>query len=424
MKRSLFTSISLLLVGLFIFATTLSSVDSTCHGAEKIEIGSLMALTGGLAPYGPPIKDGSALAIKHINEAGGVLGKELELVIKDTQSERGPARDAASKLVNLTGVPAIIGALSSGSTIGVSTVTSSKDVVLISPSATSALVRNVQDNDYTFRTVLGDRFQSFVLARLAGNLGYKNINIIYVNNPYGKGLATFFKDYFEEKGGKVNAMVPYKVGLPSYGGEASKLVNPTPDAILTIGYPTGGNKLLQKIIELGYEGSYLFTDGMKGEGVQPGPACPTEGKPSEQYIEGSFGTAPSVPGAAESFEKDYNAAYGASAVPFKAQAYDATVVIALAMQYAGEASGSAIKDNLRTVANAPGVEVGYGELEKALKLAKEGKDINWQGVSGPIEFDKRGDVQAGTISVWGVQDCEVKSVWFIPTSRILELMKE
>lgn len=424
MKRSLFGGIGLLLVSLFIFVTVSSSLTPTCHGAEKIEIGSLMALTGGLAPYGPPIKDGAALAIKDINEAGGVLGKELKLVVKDTQSERGPARDAASKLVNLTGVPAIIGALSSGSTIGVSTITSSKDVVLISPSATSALVREVQDNDYTFRTVLGDRFQSFVLAELASNLGYSKINTIYVNNPYGKGLATTFKKYFEENGGKVGTMVPYKVGLPSYGGEASKLVKPAPDAIVVIGYPTGGNKLLQKIIELGYEGNYLFTDGMKGEGVQPGPACPAEGKPSEQYIEGSFGTAPSVPGAAEAFEQAYKEAYGASAVPFKAQAYDAAVVVALAMEYAGEATGTAIRNNLRKVANAPGVEVGYGELEKALKLAKEGKDINWQGVSGPIEFDESGDVKTGTISIWGVQDCKAKTAWFIPTSRILELIHE
>ncbi|MFB6290853.1 MAG: hypothetical protein ABEJ25_03905, partial [Candidatus Bipolaricaulia bacterium] len=100
-------------------------------------------------------------------------------------------------------------------------------------------------------------------------------------------------------------------------------------------------------------------------------------------------------------------------VPFKAQAYDATVVAALAIQYAGEASGPEIKDNLRKVANAPGEEVSFGELEKALKLAKEGKDINWQGVSGAVEFDAQGDSAPDSVVVWGIQDCQTRNIWYV-----------
>lgn len=402
----------LVLVSMLVLGLLIGSFAITASGAKKITIGSLMSLTGGLAKYGPPISNGAKLAVRDINKAGGVLGKELEIIVRDTQSERGPARDAASKLVNLDQVPAIVGALSSGSTIAVNTVTSSKDVVLISPSSTSAAIKDLQDNDFTYRTCLGDSYQGVVQARLAKNLGYKRVAVIFVNNAYGKGLMEIFQKNFEELGGEVVARVPYKVGLPSYGGEASKAVNANPDVISIIGYPTGGNKLLQKTIELGYEGEYLFSDGMKGEGVAPGPTCAQDAKPAEQYISGSFGTAPSF-GAADAFEEDFKAAYGPSAVPFRAQAYDATVVLALAMQMAGEATGPAIKANLRKVANAPGEKVGYGELEKALKLAKEGKDINWQGVSSAVEFDENGDMASGTIVLWAVQKCQTKNLWYV-----------
>ncbi|MFB6291244.1 MAG: ABC transporter substrate-binding protein, partial [Candidatus Bipolaricaulia bacterium] len=322
----------LFLVSLLALVLLFGSVSAPALGAEKVKIGSLMALSGGLSKYGPPIKNGALLAVKDLNDAGGVLGKEVDLVVKDTATKPSVGRDAASKLVNIEGVPVIIGALSSGVTRTVSSITSANQTVLISPSATSPAITNLEDNDYTFRTAIPDKFQGRVLAKVASNLGYEKVSVIFVNNSYGKGLAGIVKKNFEKAGGKITAMVPYKQNLPTYGGEAAKAVEENPDAILVIGYPTGGNKLLQKIIELGYEGNYLFPDGMKGEGVAPGPTCPVDGPASEQYISGSYGTAPtsSAP-AADKFKKAYNDEFGPSAVPFKAQAYDATVVAALAI---------------------------------------------------------------------------------------------
>ncbi len=392
-----------------------SSFGFSVMGQEKIKLGCLMALTGGLAKYGPPIADGARFAVKHINEAGGVLGKEVELLVRDTQTKEGAGRDAAAKLADVENVPAIIGALSSGTTVAVSSVTIPKEVVLISPSATAPALTDLDDNDYVYRTCVLDKVQGVIQAKLAAYLEYETVSVIFVDNPYGKGLAEVFKAKFEELGGEVTAMVPYPVELPTYGGEAAKAVDPNPDAINIIGYPAGGNKLLIKTLELGYQGEYLFPDGMKGEGVSPGPTCELDASPEEQYIEGSFGTAPGSPafGPPKQFRKDYEAEYGPSAVPFWAQCYDATVSVALAMQAAGEASGPAIKTNIRKVANPPGTEVTYGELDKALALAKEGKEINWQGVSGPVTFDENGDMAAGIVEIWAIRDCKVKTVWLV-----------
>ncbi|RLE39260.1 amino acid ABC transporter substrate-binding protein, partial [Candidatus Acetothermia bacterium] len=119
--------VSLLVVGLII------GVGIAGIGSDAIKVGALVPLSGSIAPYGPPIIDGAKLAVEQINAAGGVLGKRLELVVRDTASSPDVGRDAARKLVELDRVPAIIGAFSSGVTLAVSSVTIPAEVVLISP---------------------------------------------------------------------------------------------------------------------------------------------------------------------------------------------------------------------------------------------------------------------------------------------------
>jgi branched-chain amino acid transport system substrate-binding protein len=376
----------------------------------KVKIGSLVALTGGLGPYGPPIRDGAQLAVDQINAAGGVLGKELELVPRDTATSPDVGRDAVTKLVEIDKVAAIVGALSSGVTIAASSVTIPAEVVLISPASTSPEIPTLDDNDYVFRTVVSDEVQGIVMARLALFLNYKKASVIYVNNSYGKGLAVVFKENFESYGGEVPAMVPYEENKPSYRGEVEKVIAGGPDAIFMISYPVDGNKQIVEAIEAGYTGEIIFSDGMKGPPVAPGPACPS----AEELgpIEGSYGTVAAAGFRADQFTADFNAEFGPTTIPYNFQAYDAVMVIVLAIARAGEATGPAIRDNLRAVANPPGEEVFYGELEKALGLLNQGKEINYQGVSGSVDFKEDGDV-FGDILIWKIEGCEVTDVMVV-----------
>lgn len=389
---------TIMLVVLFTFVLFFSGIGA----AQTIKIGALFALTGGLAPYGPPIVNGAKLAVEQVNRIGGIFGRNLELIIRDTATAPAVGRDAASKLINLDRVVAIIGALSSGVTVASSSITIPANIVLISPSSTSPMLTDLDDNDFVFRTCVSDALQGVIQGKLALDLGYKTASVIYVNNPYGKGLADVFKREFEKGGGKVLAMVPYEEGKPSYRGEVEKAIAGGPGVINLIGYPVDGNKILVQAVELGYEGTYLFSDGMKGEAVAGGPAA--------EFIEGTFGTAPGSleVEVAEAFERGYRQAFGISTVPFRAQCYDALALIALAIKKAGpsflemtqEEQGKAIRDNLRFVANPPGEEVTYNEFAKAFRLLEEGKDINYQGTSGPITFDENGDVVEGAIEIW------------------------
>jgi len=383
----------------------------TGTAAETIRIGALMALTGPLGPYGPPIVNGAQLAVDQINAAGGVLGKQLELVVRDTATSPDVGRDAASKLVELDRVPAIVGALSSGVTLASSSVTIPAEVVLISPASTAPSIPALDDNDYVFRTVVSDEVQGVVMARLALILNNKTVSVIYVNNDYGKGLADTFKNTFEALGGQVLVMVAYEENKPSYRGEVDKLIAGRPDAVFMISYPVDGNKQIVEAVEAGYQGDFLFSDGMKGEGVAPGPACASAEAPGP--IEGAYGTVAAAGFRSDQFDADFNAAFEPSTVPYNYQAYDAVMLIALAMIKAGDSSGPAIRDSLRTVANSPGEEVFYGEWDKAVSLLNQGKEINYQGVSGLVDFKDTGDVEGG-ILIWKIEGCQVVSVMETP----------
>ncbi|MEN6368174.1 MAG: ABC transporter substrate-binding protein [Thermotogota bacterium] len=402
MQKSRCFSSSMTVVAVILLATAVVAV-----GEDTIKIGALMSLTGSLAPYGPPIANGALLALQQINAAGGVLGKQLELIIEDDGTSPDVGRNAASKLVEIDGVSAIVGALSSGVTLAASSVTIPSEVVLMSPASTAPSIPALNDNDFVFRTVVSDEVQGVVMARLALLLGFRSASVIFVNNDYGKGLADTFKATFQAIGGRVLSAVPYEENKPSYRGEIESLLAGSPDVLVFIGYPVDGNKQIVEAVEAGYTGEFLFSDGMKGEGVAPGPACAAAGNPGP--IEGAHGTVAASGFRASEFDADYIAAFGPSTVPYNYNAYDAIMLIALAMLRAGDTSGLAIRDNLRAVANPPGEPIYYGEWAKAVALLKAGKDIDYQGVSGLVDFKDTGDV-AGGILVWKIENCQVKAV--------------
>src|SRR5262245_44264976 len=187
------------------------SVPRLASAADAVKIGTLLDLTGALEAYGKPIQNGAILAAEHLNAAGGPLGRKLDLVHRDSQTDPTAGIDAAKKLVELDKVVAIVGALSSGVTIPVATsVTIPGGIVQISPASTSPQITDLQDNDFLFRTCPSDSLQGKVSGRLAKDLGLQTVATIYVNNRYGSGLSKSFCHALSEHGGKVVATVAYE----------------------------------------------------------------------------------------------------------------------------------------------------------------------------------------------------------------------
>ena len=379
-------------------------------GLAVVKVGTLFSYTGPLAEFGAPEHDGAVLAAAQLNAAAtAVLGAPImELVREDAATDPKIGTERAQKLVQIDNVVAIVGAMASGVTVPVAiNVSIPSRVPQISNASTSPLITVLPEDegqDFLFRTTVSDAMQGVVLGKLAILQGYKTASALYVNNPYGQGLAEKFKEEFERLGGKVLALIPHpEEALPSYVSELEGAFIGGPGVLAAISYPGHASIYLKESMELFDFTSWLFCDGTKSEEI--GRALGAE------VLEGLLGTAPAAdPRKAtyKAFEAAYEAEYGrVPPLPFIDAAYDATVAIGLAIAKCVvdgvEPTGEAVRDRLRIVANPPGEVVTVGEYEKAMQLLKDGKDINYEGAAGSVDFDAAGDVVT-PIGVWKYAD--------------------
>jgi len=375
----------------------------------RLDIGTLLDYTGPLKEFGPNIKNGCELAAKQLREAG----LEVKLFNEDSETSAIPGTNAAKKLVEVNKVLAIVGSLASGVTIPVAeSVTIPAGVVQISPASTSPLISILpadQGKDLLYRTCPSDALQGVIAGKLANELGYKTASVLYVNNPYGQGLAEEFKKSFEKQGGKVLAMVPHdEKAAESYTAELKKAMEGKPNVICAFSYPEHGKVYIKEAIEFFKFKNFLYCDGTKSFDIIKAVGA--------SNVEGQYGTvAASAKGDTfEIFVRDYTKDYGQlPPLPYITNGYDAIAVIGLAA-YASKAKGLSItskniKDHLRFVANPPGEVIKPGEFKKAFELLDQKKDINFEGSSGSVDFDDNGDVVT-PIEIWQYKGGNIATV--------------
>ncbi|MBW2619135.1 MAG: ABC transporter substrate-binding protein, partial [Deltaproteobacteria bacterium] len=317
--------------------------------AAEIKVGTLLSHTGPLKEFGPHIQNGAILAAKQMAEAGF----EIELIHEDSETSAIPATNAAKKLVELDRVVGIIGALASGVTVPVAeAVTCPSNVIVISPASTSPLLTVLpadQGKDFLFRTCPSDALQGVVAGKLCASFN-QTAAVLYVNNPYGQGLAEQFKESFEKMGGKVLVMVPHdEKAAESYTAELKKALADNPDRLCAFSYPDHAVIYLKEAIEFHNYRKFLFCDGTKSEDIVKALGAAN--------VEGGMGTAPGSKGGEPlaKFNEAYKAEFGKlPPLPFITNAYDGAAVIGLAA-YAAKVKGldltaENIRDNLRVVA--------------------------------------------------------------------------
>jgi len=387
-------------VAILVFAAVLALLGASFASAQSgpVVIGTLMGLTGGLAPYGIPIQNATDLAALDINSQGGLLGgRSLVLAHRDSATSEQVGVDAASRLVNIDGATAIVGALASGVTIAAATsVAIPSGVVMISPASTSPTLSTLADDGLVFRTVLSDEMQGIAAANLARELGYETISVIYVNNPYGQGLYEKFRDAFVAAGGRILGAAAYDEGNSSYRGELEAATRGgVPDAMLVIGYvQQGGTTILRQAIEGGYTQRFLLTDGLKSLDIVEALGA--------AVLEGTYGTAPSTT-ASDHFREAYERQYGTPPPqPYMAEAYDGVFLLAMAIEKAQSTDGYAIRDALQSLLDPDGVEVKAGEWAKAKEVIASGQKVRYVGASGFFTFDANGDRTNGVVEVWKI----------------------
>jgi ABC-type branched-subunit amino acid transport system substrate-binding protein len=395
---------------LIIFASVImlcAFVSSSALG-QDLKVGTLFDHTGALKEWGPHFQHAAELAAKQMASAGF----NIEFIHKDSGTAADPAKEAAKKLIEEDKVVAILGSGSSGVTVPVAeSVTCPNNVLMISPGSTSPFITVLPaDNkkDFLFRTCPSDALQGVVLGKLAAGL-YKSASVMYVNNPYGQGLADQFRKSFHKRGGMTYTMLPHGEEVAaSYVEDLRKafarvyLTKPfrsgKSDVLCVFSYPEHAKVYVKEAIEHFDAENFLFCDGSKSEELAEVVGV--------QNLEGMMGTAPGVGGGESyaNFNADFKADFGnVPTVPFVANAYDATALIGLAA-YAAKVkdlplTSQNIRDQLRQVSSPPGNFIGTGEFKQAFELLRQGKNINYEGASGSVDFDENGDVLA-PIEVW------------------------
>jgi neutral amino acid transport system substrate-binding protein len=371
--------------------------------AAAAKIGTLLPLTGDLAAYGGPMEDGARLAIKQVNENGGVLGSDLTLVTMDSGTSTTIANEAMNHLATIEKVPAVIGAAGSSVSMAIINIAISNKIVQISPSNTGPDFTTYPDDGFYWRTVPSDALQGKAMAKLAKESGYATASTIVINNDYGVGFEKVFKEEFEKLGGTVVDRVKYESTAATFDSEVDKVSANDPDVIVLVGYPDTGSIILKAAYEKGAmdTSEWLLSEGMRTDELAEKVGKDAEGK----YIVAGFtGTTPDPRAAGPAyavFAAAYEAEYGREPATFSSNTYDAAAIIALAIEKAGRADGTAIRDVIPDVANAPGEEVS--DIGTALALIRNGTEINYQGASGEITFDSVGDV-FGEYCTWQITD--------------------
>jgi len=365
--------------------------------AGDIKVGSVAGVTGPIAELVAPIVAGRNLAAEDVNAQGGLLnGDRMVLMLADSQCDPKAGVDAGQKVVNVEQVVAVIGASCSGATNGmVQSVTIPAGIMSISDSATAPSVTDLADNDLVFRTAPSDAYQGAALAKLAWDAGFKALAVTYSNDDYNAGIAGVFAASFEGMGGKVTANQVHEPNKASYRSEIQTLSGGGAEGLALFAYYGGsGITIIRNSLETGAFGKFMAADGMFDVSVieQIGAENLVGNLMITQSASDPENTSYQI------FAKAFEKTGMDPAAPYASHGYDATFLVALAIEKAGAADRSKLSAALREVANAPGEIIRPGEWAKAKALIAAGKDINYEGASGAVDFDANGDV-AGFYSV-------------------------
>ncbi|MEL6808285.1 MAG: ABC transporter substrate-binding protein [Pseudomonadota bacterium] len=363
----------------FMMATAATALMAGTAYAEDIKIGVILGFTGPIESLTPSMADGAELAMKEVTDSGLLLdGATVTSVRADsTCIDAGAATAAAERLVTADQVDGIMGADCSGVTGAIlNNVAVANGVVMISPSATSpGLSHNDnEDNGLFFRTSPSDARQGVVITELLMDQGIKEVAVTYTNNDYGKGLADSFQAAFEAAGGTVTINAAHEDGKADYSAEVGALASAGGERLVVAGYvDQGGSGIVRAALDSGAFDTFHFPDGMVS-------AALLENFGTE--IDGSSGAHPSPSEELSSAFADHVGGAFDSSSPFTPESYDAAALIMLAMQAAGSKDSNDYKEHVMDVANAPGEQIGVGELDKALQILKDGGDIDYVGATG------------------------------------------
>ncbi len=295
--------------------------------AKQIKIGADLPLSGSLAPLGKSALEGMRLRVDQINQAGGIGGRQLVLIVEDNRGEKNDTRSAFKKLSEIDGVVAVIGPITSTNTFAAKIDAEQYHVPLITPTATND---KVTDNaHYIFRACFNDSFQGTVIATYAFNsMGVKKAAVLTdKNSDYSKGLSENFTKAFTAAGGGVTAAEGYQQKDTDFGTQLIRIKNSGAEIIFVPGYPPELPLIIKQAKVVGFTGRLCGADGWDNDAVINNSGDNIE----NCIIVGAFSPEDQRP-MVQSFLAAAKAATGRTPGTFEALGYDSVELLAQALQ--------------------------------------------------------------------------------------------
>ena len=346
-----------LLVGLLAGCSTNNGSKAE---SNTIRIGLAAPISGTQAQYGQAFKNGAELAATQINDAGGINGKNVEIVIQDDKGDSNEAVNVANKLVSDKSVLAVVGHFNSSATLATAPVYNKNKIVQISPSSSAPGVTDA--GEYTFRVITTDAFQADYLADWSKELGYDKVALIYEQSDFGLGLLDVYQKSAPDNNINIVAAEAYNPGDKDFSTILTTIKNKQPEAIFIGGFYNEAALIAQQAQKLNLDVDFIGVDSLYSEALFELGGDSVEGL----KLIGFF-----YPGgdneAATKFADDYQAAYNSKPDTYAAYSYVATSVVIEAIKEKG-ADRESIKTYLETL-----------------------KD--YKGATGVLSFDANGDVE-------------------------------
>ncbi len=345
-----------------------------------IPLGAITPQTGAGGPYGPAMAKVIGASVEAINAQGGVLGRPFALLSEDDETNPDAGVRAARKLIDLNKVVAVVGTWASAVTTAVAPLCWDSHTVLFTVSGADSITK-LPHQGFIIRTQPTTLLQAKRASAFLLQQGGKRMFALSAQTPFAVDSYNAMAAGLQAGGAEALGDVVYDASKSSFRSEVDQALRTKPDSVFLNSYTPDLIVLLRELYRAGFDGKKLtlgyaanakLLDALPAdvtEGLLSYAPSPDPGSPAYAAVKQILGTEPD---------------------PYSCQVYDHVSLVALAIAKAGAATGQAIHDSVRLVSQGGGQIVS--SAVDGLKLLAAGKDVNYEGASGPCDFLPSGDI--------------------------------
>ena len=378
------------LLGAAVSGGTLALLAPRClaaAGPKPIQLGTIVPITDAGGPTGSAIAKAQQAVLDEVNAAGGLLGRRIELVVEDDQTDIDSTVRAARKLIAVDKVESVMGIWASADAMAIAPFCWQAKVMMLCLAAADSITQ-LPHQGYVARTQPSTSLQALQFGRLAVSEGIRHLFVLMPRTLFAEATIKQIASYCEGNGVKVSSLI-YDAKKSSFRAELDEVVRAAPDMLMLGGYLSDSVILAQDAYRAEYKGK------IAGFAYAIGPRFIERAGPV--IADGAYAIEP-VPAMGSSAYARLQRLTGTSDIdPYTCQGYDQVNLVLLAMACGKNPTGTGIRDNLRKIGDPAGVTVD--NALDGLRALAEGRAINYEGASGPCKFAPNGDLAAANFRV-------------------------